>query len=125
VKSASLRWHSPMLDDISAVKTWDKVNSGMIKMYKAEVFGKLPIMQHFLFGSLLPFKGMSDTRIMDEDEEDAGIEGHQHVHAFGQEFPTCCGMKIPSAIAAAAASGASGDRTIPGIPSGARRLPFD
>ncbi|KAF9372137.1 Serine/threonine-protein phosphatase 2A activator 2 [Podila verticillata] len=125
VKSASLRWHSPMLDDISAVKTWDKVNSGMIKMYKAEVFGKLPIMQHFLFGSLLPFKGMSDTRILDEDEEEAGIEGHQHVHAFGQEFPTCCGMKIPSAIAAAAASGASGDRTIPGIPSGARRLPFD
>ncbi|KAG0334399.1 Serine/threonine-protein phosphatase 2A activator 2 [Podila humilis] len=126
VKSASLRWHSPMLDDISAVKTWDKVNSGMVKMYKAEVFGKLPIMQHFLFGSILPFTGMSDTRIMDEDEEEAGIEGHQHVHAFGQEFPTCCGMKIPSAIAAAAAAGASGDRTLPGIPSsGARRLPFD
>ncbi|KAF9416768.1 Serine/threonine-protein phosphatase 2A activator 2 [Podila epigama] len=122
VKTASLRWHSPMLDDISAVKTWDKVNSGMIKMYKAEVFGKLPIMQHFLFGSLLPFKGMSDTRVMDEDEEEAGIEGHTHVHAFGQEFPTCCGMKIPSAIAAAAASGATGDRTVPG---GARRLPFD
>ncbi|GJJ75920.1 serine/threonine-protein phosphatase 2A activator [Entomortierella parvispora] len=126
VKSASLRWHSPMLDDISAVKTWDKVNSGMIKMYKAEVFGKLPIMQHFLYGSLLPFKGLSDTRIMDEDEEDAGVEGHTHVHAFGQEFPTCCGMKIPSAIAAAAAANASGERVIPGVPSsGARRLPFD
>ncbi|KAF9902654.1 Serine/threonine-protein phosphatase 2A activator 2 [Linnemannia zychae] len=119
VKSASLRWHSPMLDDISAVKTWDKVNSGMIKMYKAEVFGKLPIMQHFLFGSLIPFKGQSDNRILDEDEEEAGVEGHQHIHAFGQEFPTCCGMKIPSAIAAAAASGgASGG-------GGARRLPFD
>ncbi|KAI7825109.1 Phosphotyrosyl phosphatase activator [Gamsiella multidivaricata] len=126
VKTASLRWHSPMLDDISAVKTWEKVNSGMIKMYKAEVFGKLPIMQHFLFGSLLPFKGQSDTRILDEDEEEAGVEGHSHVHAFGQEFPTCCGMKIPSAIAAAAASGASGDRSLPGVPSnGARRLPFD
>ncbi|KAG0266353.1 Serine/threonine-protein phosphatase 2A activator 2 [Mortierella polycephala] len=126
VKTASLRWHSPMLDDISAVKTWDKVNSGMIKMYKAEVFGKLPIMQHFLFGSLLPFKGQSDTRILDEDEEEAGIEGHAHVHAFGQEFPTCCGMKIPSAIAAAASGGALGERVIPGVTSGtARRLPFD
>ncbi|KAF9429697.1 Serine/threonine-protein phosphatase 2A activator 2 [Entomortierella beljakovae] len=126
VKSASLRWHSPMLDDISAVKTWDKVNSGMIKMYKAEVFGKLPIMQHFMFGSILPFKGQSDTRILEEDEEEAGVEGHTHIHAFGQEFPTCCGMKIPSAIAAAAAAGGtSGERVLPGGSSGNRRLPFD
>ncbi|KAG0232650.1 Serine/threonine-protein phosphatase 2A activator 2 [Actinomortierella wolfii] len=119
VKTASLRWHSPMLDDISAVKTWDKVNSGMIKMYKAEVFGKLPIMQHFLFGGMIQFQGSQPANLADDDE--TGADGHQHVHAFGQEFPTCCGMKIPSAIAAAKANeGAAGSRALP-----SRRIPFD
>ena len=83
-----------MLDDISGVKTWSKVNQGMIKMYKAEVLGKLPIMQHFLFGSLLPFTG-TDISLGAEQHDD------KHVHAFGQEHPECCGIRVPSAIAEA------------------------
>ncbi|GAB5590628.1 Serine/threonine-protein phosphatase 2A activator 2 [Umbelopsis nana] len=105
--TASLRWHSPMLDDISAAKSWAKVNAGMIKMYKAEVLNKLPIMQHFMFGSLIKFEGGSHIQ---DDDDGCGhhhhhpVKGDGDVYAMGQEHPDCCGIPIPSAIAAAAAS---------------------
>uniref|UniRef100_A0A0N4ZQ22 Serine/threonine-protein phosphatase 2A activator n=1 Tax=Parastrongyloides trichosuri TaxID=131310 RepID=A0A0N4ZQ22_PARTI len=44
--------HSNQLWNISAVQTWEKVNSGLFKMYEAEVLKKFPVCQHFLFGSL-------------------------------------------------------------------------
>ncbi|KAI9277794.1 Phosphotyrosyl phosphatase activator [Sporodiniella umbellata] len=109
--TASLRWHSPMLDDISACKTWVKVNQGMVKMYKAEVMGKLPIMQHFMFGSLIHFEGGEAQTELDSQC------GHHHpnpetISKENQEYPECCGIPVPSAIAATASSGR-------------RPLPFD
>ncbi|GAN04515.1 phosphotyrosyl phosphatase activator [Mucor ambiguus] len=123
--TASLRWHSPMLDDISACKTWVKVNQGMIKMYKAEVLSKLPIMQHFMFGSLIHFEGghPQSEELEDEcghihDTKPASTGPDGGVFALGQEYPDCCGIPVPSAIAAAALKGKEGA-------SKPRPLPFD
>ena len=55
VKRGDIRETSPMLADIAKLKTWDNVLNGLMRMYDAEVLGKRPVMQHFLFGSVIPF----------------------------------------------------------------------
>ncbi|KAF4979013.1 hypothetical protein FZEAL_4688 [Fusarium zealandicum] len=101
-----LRWHSPMLDDISSSKSWTKIDGGMRRMFIAEVLRKLPVMQHFLFGSLVPAAdGMSEEHAAGE-EEDAGHgshAGHDHTGKAhdGTGWGDCCGIKVPSSIAAA------------------------
>lgn len=52
---------SPMLYDITAVPTWQKTHAGLVKMYRAEVLGKRPVIQHFLFGPTLRWPGDVDS----------------------------------------------------------------
>lgn len=123
-----LKWTQPMLDDISGAKNWEKVEQGMRRMFVKEVLGKLPVMQHFLFGSLVPAEeGMSREDVVGvapEREEKEGGEisvgerGVEHVHR-DDAWGDCCGIKIPSTVAAAQEAKKRGDG------DGLRRVPFD
>ncbi|KAK4506798.1 hypothetical protein PRZ48_000531 [Zasmidium cellare] len=119
-----LRWHSPMLDDISAAKSWAKVEGGMRKMFLAEVLGKLPVAQHFLFGSLLPAtEAMSqdaEERVGEEDvgEVEVTVDGMKHVHS-ANSWGDCCGIKVPSAVGARSEARKNGEG------GSLRRVPFD
>ena len=53
VKSGPFGEHSNVLYGISSIQHWSKVNSGLMKMYKAEVLSKFPVIQHFVFGTLI------------------------------------------------------------------------
>lgn len=56
VKTGPFAEHSNQLWNISGVPYWSKVNQGLIKMYKAEVLTKFPVIQHVLFGTILRFR---------------------------------------------------------------------
>lgn len=102
IKTESLRWHSPLLDDISAVKTWNKVCSGLMEMYLVEVLHKKPIMQHFLIGSIVSFDAinLSIHHTQKHDHNQIQIQN-------GYSFPSCCGIRVPSVFAS------TGDQSIP------------
>ncbi|XP_033103371.1 serine/threonine-protein phosphatase 2A activator-like [Anneissia japonica] len=53
VKTGPFAEHSNILWGISSIPHWTKVNSGLLKMYKAEVLLKFPVIQHFSFGTML------------------------------------------------------------------------
>jgi len=67
-------------------------------MFTAEVLGKLPVMQHFLFGSLLP----PPTYAEGEGGEGEVVVSHgDHVHVKsvgqvkGEMWGDCCGIPVP------------------------------
>ncbi|KAL0273462.1 UNVERIFIED_CONTAM: hypothetical protein PYX00_006118 [Menopon gallinae] len=64
VKTGPFPEHSNQLWNVSGVPNWSRVNMGLIKMYKVEVLNKFPVIQHVLFGSLMPFKMVSTSNII-------------------------------------------------------------
>ena len=74
-------------------------------MFLAEVLGKLPVAQHFLFGSLLPAtEEMSKDAESQINEEHVGefevtVDGMKHIHN-SNSWGDCCGIKVPSAVGA-------------------------
>ncbi|XP_076032279.1 serine/threonine-protein phosphatase 2A activator-like isoform X2 [Oratosquilla oratoria] len=62
VKTGPFAEHSHQLWNISGVQSWAKINQGLVKMYKAEVLHKFPVIQHVLFGSLLSIKTATEIQ---------------------------------------------------------------
>ena len=51
-KGAPFFESSPMLNDISNLPTWQKVASGLLRLYEGEVLDKRQVVQHFVFGKI-------------------------------------------------------------------------
>lgn len=97
-------------------------------MYQAEVLGKLPVMQHFYFGSILPYQGLPPP---DGGDSEACAHGHVHSGPIDRAalggWGDCCGIAVPSVFAAAAEE--QRKQATGGVPvlkgAGIRPVPFD
>lgn len=101
-------------------------------MYQAEVLGKLPVIQHFLFGSILSYDGPEMPK-GDSDVDDDAHRGHAHAHpdlgggGAGVGWGDCCGIPVPSVFAAARAE-LDKQKDLTGLKlsgPGIRPVPFD
>ena len=61
VKTGPFAEHSNQLWNVSGVPLWEKVYSGLVKMYRAEVLSKFPVIQHTFFGSLFTLNPATQT----------------------------------------------------------------
>jgi serine/threonine-protein phosphatase 2A activator len=65
VKNGPFHEHSSQLYSIATgVATWRKVNSGLFKMYEAEVLGKRVVVQHLPLGGIIEWNNVSAPPLM-------------------------------------------------------------
>jgi len=49
---ASFAESSAMLNDVSYLSSWSKIQAGLLRLFEGEVLDKLPVIQHFKFGKI-------------------------------------------------------------------------
>ncbi|XP_062551514.1 serine/threonine-protein phosphatase 2A activator isoform X2 [Armigeres subalbatus] len=64
VKTGHFAEHSNQLWSISAVPSWAKISTGLIKMYQKEVMSKFPVIQHVYFGSILTLNPVKPGKML-------------------------------------------------------------
>ncbi|KAF8640207.1 hypothetical protein AX16_010105 [Volvariella volvacea WC 439] len=73
VKHGPFHEHSSQLHSIAVgVPNWAKVNSGLFKMYEAEVLGKRVVVQHIPLGGLLEWRNDKDSASVMPSSSQAG-----------------------------------------------------
>ncbi|SCV70433.1 BQ2448_1827 [Microbotryum intermedium] len=107
--------HSPMLHTIaSTVPNWGKVGQGLLKMYKVEVLGKLPVVQHVRFGRVLSWTDWETGVVLESSRSgEDGVDGEGDEGEGGEDKDQ--GTKAPWVLAAA--SNGSNLTSIPSPPA--------
>lgn len=90
MKPSSLRISDVKCESFHDSSLSKQVNLGLFKMYRAEVLLKFPVIQHFLFGTLLD---------MPAPARRAGHEGHGHDEKddceTSHKYRCCCPITVP------------------------------
>ena len=104
LKASSFAEHSPMLYDITAVKTWNKVYSGLLSMYNREVLGKYAVMQHFKYSPTLSKEPLAQNALSQIEALLPVSAADQRLGPILQSHKThhvpCCGdaIQYPSSL---------------------------
>lgn len=78
-RGAEFHETSPVLYSITSIPQWLKIYGGLVKMYRAEVLGKFPVIQHFLFGTIIRWPGCDpkkDQAVPEGQETLGGFSAH-------------------------------------------------